>query len=102
VGRKGELIHRERRQTGRGESVELAGVLAASVEGHRVSDVLNQEGLLGGNADDIVFGQLPVLTAYSFATESQPCSSTCVAVVHHKTSLLILDFRMIRADTLIG
>lgn len=77
-------------------------MLAASVEGHRFSDVLDQEGLLGGNTDDVVLRQLPVLTADAFAAEPQPCSRTCVAVVHHEASLLVLDFGVIGADALIG
>ena len=66
-----------------------------------LGEILNKEGLLGGDAKDIVFADPAILTPDSLAGQPQPGARPGVAVIHHKAPLLVLDLGVVGGYALV-
>jgi len=77
-------------------------VVTVALVANLFGDVLNIEGLLGGDPEDIILGEPAVGTAHPLAGEPQPGPSPGVAVVHDKLALLVLDLCVVGGYALVG
>lgn len=58
-------------------------------EPNLLSDILNEIGLLGRYAKNVIFAEFPVVALDSFGRQPKPCPCPCVTVVHEEPALLI-------------
>lgn len=58
-------------------------------ESDLLSEVLDQEGLLGGYPEDVILAEFAVVAPDAFGGQPQPGAGARVAVVHEEAALLI-------------
>ena len=76
--------------------------MAGALVGDGVSDMLEVEGLLGGDPKDVVLGKLAIRTPDSLAGEPEPSAGPGIAVVHDELALLVLDLGVVGGNALVG
>ena len=64
-------------------------------------EVLDEEGLFGGEAEDVVLGDPAVLAPDALGGQPQPGAGPGVAVVHNEAALLVLDLGVVGGDALV-